>query len=342
LLARYTSDQLARDAVETMELSRVEGDIAYAIAFGHMGTSVVLDNLRFGAQASTTTGEYGEYSLPLLPAGSYRVNIVSPTGWSVTTASGPTIATTLASGATVTGLDFGLRQSDATWQNPANRYDTNNDGFVSPIDALLIINVLNAEGAHPLEAGVTPAMPYIDVNADSFVSPIDALHVINELNRAVGSGEHAAAGESTSSPMNAASFVVEANAGSKTGPEAMPPSSPLVASGEATLVNQFWAAEASRSVMSVNGDARPTRPERSSLPLVTRQDGRRAERGAKASESFFHRTGSADFGRHERSGSSTPAWLPEGEGERTAAAWEADLKLLAEDVAGCRSPHLEG
>ncbi|MEZ6110226.1 MAG: dockerin type I domain-containing protein [Pirellulaceae bacterium] len=198
LLARYTSDQLARDAVETMELSRVEGDIAYAIAFGHMGTSVVLDNLRFGAQASTTTGEYGEYSLPLLPAGSYRVNIVSPTGWSVTTASGPTIATTLASGATVTGLDFGLRQSDATWQNPANRYDTNNDGFVSPIDALLIINVLNAEGAHPLEAGVTPAMPYIDVNADSFVSPIDALHVINELNRAVGSGEHAAAGESTS------------------------------------------------------------------------------------------------------------------------------------------------
>ena len=74
-----------------------------------------------------------------------------------------------------------------TWQNARNNLDVNNDGKVSPIDALLVINYLNQHGAGPLPP--TYAGPYyLDVNGDSAVTPLDALEVINYLNANVVSG----------------------------------------------------------------------------------------------------------------------------------------------------------
>ncbi len=76
------------------------------------------------------------------------------------------------------------------WQNPRNRFDVNNDGLVSPIDALLVINALNVRMV------LTPELPdpfipvrYVDVSGDGLLSPIDALLVINELNRMRSTGE---------------------------------------------------------------------------------------------------------------------------------------------------------
>ena len=67
----------------------------------------------------------------------------------------------------------------------------NSDTFVSPIDALLVINDLNAIGARPLVDPPT-GPPFIDVNGDGFLSPLDALLVINYLNRGgAGEGESA-------------------------------------------------------------------------------------------------------------------------------------------------------
>lgn len=67
--------------------------------------------------------------------------------------------------------------------NPLNPLDVNADTTVSPLDALLVINELNAAGGGPLAA--RPATgAYVDVNGDKAVSPIDALLVLNELNRA--------------------------------------------------------------------------------------------------------------------------------------------------------------
>lgn len=63
-------------------------------------------------------------------------------------------------------------------QNPAHPMDTNNDGFVSPSDSLVIINYINAGGAPVPPAGA----PFLDVNGDGFVAPGDALLVINYLN----------------------------------------------------------------------------------------------------------------------------------------------------------------
>jgi trimeric autotransporter adhesin len=72
-----------------------------------------------------------------------------------------------------------------SWTNPQQPLDVNNDSFVTAIDALLIINVLNTTGARPLntptEEDAPP--PYFDCSGDWYVSALDALRVINYLNR---------------------------------------------------------------------------------------------------------------------------------------------------------------
>lgn len=72
-----------------------------------------------------------------------------------------------------------------------NRLDVNNDGFVSPIDALGVINSLNAGGSGPLSGGGSgegeDGKLYVDTSADGSLSPIDALLVINFLNSNSGS-----------------------------------------------------------------------------------------------------------------------------------------------------------
>jgi hypothetical protein len=74
-----------------------------------------------------------------------------------------------------------LDEVTKSWQNPRNPFDINDDFAISPLDALLIINRLNIEGAGELsELPVGP--PYLDSNGDGFVSPVDALMVINQLN----------------------------------------------------------------------------------------------------------------------------------------------------------------
>jgi hypothetical protein len=79
--------------------------------------------------------------------------------------------------------------------NFANPLDVNADGYVSPLDALMVINHLNTNGSERL-TGYTHVAPFIDVNMDGFVAPIDPLLVVNHLNLnstantgAPGSGE---------------------------------------------------------------------------------------------------------------------------------------------------------
>ena len=77
--------------------------------------------------------------------------------------------------------------SDARpWQNHTNRFDVDNDGDVTPQDALVIINFLNEQYGLPLpsapEAPLVPS-PFLDCDGDSYVGPVDALLVLNELTR---------------------------------------------------------------------------------------------------------------------------------------------------------------
>ncbi|QDV22465.1 DVUA0089 family protein [Aureliella helgolandensis] len=78
---------------------------------------------------------------------------------------------------------------NSKWQNPSENLDVNADGFVAPIDALLIINYLNAGRESYLpDTDVVPP-PYLDVNGDEFVAPVDVLLIINFLNnQSLGGG----------------------------------------------------------------------------------------------------------------------------------------------------------
>jgi hypothetical protein len=89
-----------------------------------------------------------------------------------------------------------------TATNPGDPLDVNNDGFISPIDALLVINHMNANNGTtgvPLTGFISA--PFMDVNHDRFVSPIDALLVINHLNSLddIGVGEGEGEGEAADS-----------------------------------------------------------------------------------------------------------------------------------------------
>jgi hypothetical protein len=69
-------------------------------------------------------------------------------------------------------------------QNPFNPLDSNGDGEVSPIDALLIINYLNQFGSGKLSANAS--LFAIDTDGDQFAAPIDVLRVVNFINSRAG------------------------------------------------------------------------------------------------------------------------------------------------------------
>ena len=89
--------------------------------------------------------------------------------------------------------------------NLTNAYDVNNDGFVSPIDVLILVNSMNNGNSGLLsdasggsgEGGV--GRYFLDVNSDSYLSPLDALMVINELNARTTGG--AGEGEGSAAPI---------------------------------------------------------------------------------------------------------------------------------------------
>jgi hypothetical protein len=88
--------------------------------------------------------------------------------------------------------NFGAGTAASPYRNAANPYDVNHDNRVSPLDALLVINALNASGPRSLTSDPLPVTlqtpNYRDVDGDSFMSPLDALLIITRLN-AGGAGE---------------------------------------------------------------------------------------------------------------------------------------------------------
>lgn len=61
--------------------------------------------------------------------------------------------------------------------------DVDNDGFVAPRDALIVINDLNSvRGAHPFDPFDSRNNEWLDVNFDQWVTPLDVLQIINDLN----------------------------------------------------------------------------------------------------------------------------------------------------------------
>ncbi len=96
------------------------------------------------------------------------------------------------------------------WQNPILRWDVNNDGYVSPINVLLVINYVNAHPDFPPLPVPRPAGdPFYDVNGDGIAGPADVVAVINRINdlnaQSGGEGE----GEVLAAPLAAGVWADE-------------------------------------------------------------------------------------------------------------------------------------
>ncbi|MBN83737.1 MAG: hypothetical protein CMJ70_26740 [Planctomycetaceae bacterium] len=185
LLARYTTERLDTGNVETMTLSRAAGDIAYAIASAHAGTAIRFDNLQFGAETEQLTNSSGDFSFPHLPAGNYTLTVTAQDDYELTTNTNWSIELVDRLD-NLTNFDFGARLiAGANWQNPVEPLDVDNDGFIAPIDVLLIVSHLNQHGSHPLPVPPQPPElppPFLDVDGDDHVAPVDALLIIGHLN----------------------------------------------------------------------------------------------------------------------------------------------------------------
>ena len=95
-------------------------------------------------------------------------------------------ATSLRSGIQARGsLRLNILTDQTPHHNDRNPYDVDNDGVLTPLDPLIIINHINNKGIGPIEEpgegeGV---LPDVDVDGDGEVTPIDILILINRLNQ---------------------------------------------------------------------------------------------------------------------------------------------------------------
>ncbi|MFG0255768.1 MAG: dockerin type I domain-containing protein, partial [Rhodopirellula sp. JB053] len=84
--------------------------------------------------------------------------------------------------------------NQSSYQNPVERYDVSADGFVTAVDALRVLNLINARGTNTTAFSVseltTSPPDYYDVNGDGFISTVDVLQVINELNARDANGNN--------------------------------------------------------------------------------------------------------------------------------------------------------
>ena len=82
--------------------------------------------------------------------------------------------------------DYRVNISGNPWRNPVTSRDVNNDGAISAVDALVLINAIN-RGDFPAQSPLPsppnrPVPPYLDTNGDGYLTSGDVLLVINYLN----------------------------------------------------------------------------------------------------------------------------------------------------------------
>jgi hypothetical protein len=94
--------------------------------------------------------------------------------------------------------DYMIRIRKNPNQNPTNRLDVNNDGFVSAIDVLAVVNAINSSGGAGFLLPINfPTPPFLDVDGDSAVTSNDVLTIVNHLNSTSPGLEGGGEGESS-------------------------------------------------------------------------------------------------------------------------------------------------
>ena len=96
------------------------------------------------------------------------------------------------------------------WNNARSPLDVNDDGSVTALDALYVINWLNTNSSSKvLGPNFDSKVGYVDTNANDFVTALDALLIINRLNNPTSSGEGESVVDSVFEDYDLDNFSVE-------------------------------------------------------------------------------------------------------------------------------------
>ena len=194
IVRRHQTVSLNTGGKVTMQVTSDLADIAYVVARGTKNSRIKLDNLVIGPVTEATTQTNGSYLFVGIPTGTYQVEITPPSNNYETVQPSTGIrSSSVVIGTPSTHVDFALALS--VWQNQTQRHDVNNDGLISAIDVLIVINEINRNGARPLAGTTLVPPPYYDVDGNRSIEPLDVLIVINYINA------HPENGEGESSPL---------------------------------------------------------------------------------------------------------------------------------------------
>jgi len=144
----------------------------------------------YNYQVSDSRFEVADGKLKLKSDASLRYNPTSPISFEV-------VATGAISGDVLrTEFLVGVTLAPPPWQNKHWALDVNDDGLVTALDALIVINHINRHGIGSADTPPPPGSPtFVDVNGDRFITPLDVLIIINFLNQVRGAQNPSGSGE---------------------------------------------------------------------------------------------------------------------------------------------------
>lgn len=73
-------------------------------------------------------------------------------------------------------------ETTSPWHHASSPFDVDRNGFIVPLDVLLVINAIASQGIRLLPVPEQPVQYSIDTDGDYFLTPLDVLRVINFLN----------------------------------------------------------------------------------------------------------------------------------------------------------------
>lgn len=197
LLSR-TTEMIGQGQWTTLSVDDPRGSIATIRAFGldHSDTGIAISRLEYGFTDRTTTDAHGVWTIANLPDGLYQAEIVPER---LIHQFDQPLVTLVVSGGTSDFQVLAADRVDSPRHNPALPHDANQDGSITAVDALVIINDLARYNTRVLTGEQSDGFD-IDVNNDGAATALDALLVINYLGRVPLAGEPEAVAAVAESP----------------------------------------------------------------------------------------------------------------------------------------------
>ncbi len=178
LLARATSPKLAEQESAFLRVADPDQRIAIIRISGHERSEIQIERFVYGPQRITQTDSFGVMRFENLPDDVYEIAFQPQL---VIHDVADTIRVEVVDGR-ASPLEVAVQRVASPWRNPEMSGDVDNSGDLDAVDALAVIHYLNRFGIGALPAAENIGT-FVDADGDGFVSPADALWVINALNR---------------------------------------------------------------------------------------------------------------------------------------------------------------